>query len=98
MSSTSNRTITDEEIKTIVKLKKAGKTYKQIEDETNIPPHKTMYYVYKAIHGVHPRAKVKLKKPEKVMTENIVIPVSKPMIALVGTPAEITATIKELFS
>lgn len=100
MSDNANQKITDEQIKQIIKLSKTEMTQAEIAREVDVPSHRVAYWIYKHKNGVHPKTgkykKLKIKRQTPATPE--VSHVTKPMIALVGTPAEVTATIKELFS
>jgi hypothetical protein len=92
----------DEEDK-VVSMKKGGADFKEIGKELGRDPEALRAKWY-ALRAKGKTKKSKLKK-EKIIrrpyksAEAIITPQAvRPMIALVGTPQEVTATIRELFS
>jgi hypothetical protein len=101
---------TAEQIAEVIKLSRNDSlTRQQIKEKTGVSIPAIGYYITKDRTGFYPKQnqrkmKIKINKdaPKKVYAKKQVVeePVraARPMIALVGTPHEITQSIRELFS
>lgn len=101
-----NRTVTDEQVKQMIKLKKKGETLKQIAELTGVKMHTVSYWLYKDQHGTHPKKAAKdilkavYKKPYKVKQKKVEpTPQTEPtMFAFVGPVDQVVAACKRLYS
>jgi DNA-binding CsgD family transcriptional regulator len=98
---------TEEMKEKILQMRADGKTYKQIGDHFNRSPNAIGAFVY----HLTTRSKLKKKAEKKAQKnvsvthkilnhENLELPrsQSRPMLAIVGDRAEVSKTIRELFS
>lgn len=103
------RKVTDDQVKEMVKLSQKGKSQQEISKITGVKLHNVGYWLHKEKYGVHPkRTYAEIKQRSKVVRRpkgtTAIIPVAtvsgteKPVAFYVGTPVQIAALTKELFS
>lgn len=93
----------DEDIATMRTMKADGKSFAEIGQAISRDPHAVSQ---KWIGLMGRKGSQGARGPYKKQTKEVVVATARapreaphrPMIALVGTPAEVTATIRELFS
>lgn len=101
--------IDQKKIDEIVKLRKQGLTYEQIAEQANVTPNIATYHASKglkkkkaAYHKAKKQLQVKRKKAYRSLPAELNAGTSpttnKPMVAVIGTPSEISQAIKEMFS
>lgn len=94
-----NKRLGDEDSLRLIKMRLDGATWDQISTEFG-KTKKAVQQIYYNRKRPNKKAKPGPKK-KLIVASNIgapVAPVTKPMIALIGTPTEVTTAIKEMFS
>lgn len=88
-----------DEVNKMRQLHSKGYSVRKISEEMGLPEHRIGYWIYDGKSKKKNQRSYKEKWQAKKQ-KNIIIdqPAAKPMIAIVGTPNEVTATLKELFS
>lgn len=90
--------VTDQDVATMRDMRAKNIGWTEIE-KTIGKPLKTIQQKFYSFNKVEATVKRKHILKKKKVEVDVMQPVAqKPMIALVGTPSEVTATIKELFS